>query len=163
VHLGIFASDLPGLAPVNHLQRRRPDRIELVLPSLVDASAAPPGHHTVELMQLLEPASARGWFEQPELTDPLAQRRSAGYAARKAAFAEALIDAAARLIPDSARAHRLAQRGQPGELQALRLERASARCTAAATRTMGRWRGAARCPAWCWPAPPRTGPASRRW
>lgn len=51
-------------------------------------------------MQLLDPASARGWFEQPELTDPLAQRRSAAYAARKAAFAEPLIDAAARLIPD---------------------------------------------------------------
>ena len=98
VHLGIFGP-LPGLAPVNHLQLAG-RTIELVLPSLVDASAAPPGHHTVELMQLLEPAEARGWFEQPELTNPQAQRRSAGYAARKAAFAEAMIDAAVRLIPD---------------------------------------------------------------
>jgi all-trans-retinol 13,14-reductase len=98
VHLGIFGP-LPGLAPVNHLQLAG-RTIELVLPSMVDASAAPPGHHTVELMQLLEPAEARGWFEQPELTNPQAQRRSAGYAARKAAFAEAMIDAAVRLIPD---------------------------------------------------------------
>jgi len=74
--------------------------IELVLPSLVDPSAAPRGHHTVELMQLLDPAQARDWFEQPELTNPQAQRRSAAYAARKAGFAEPLIDAAARLIPD---------------------------------------------------------------
>jgi phytoene dehydrogenase-like protein len=98
VHLGI-RGDLQGLASVNHLHVEG-HRIEMVLPSLVDPSAAPPGHHTVELMQLLDPASARGWFEQPELTDPLAQRRSAAYAARKAAFAEPLIDAAARLIPD---------------------------------------------------------------
>jgi len=98
VHLGI-RGDLQGLAPVNHLHAEG-RRIEMVLPSLVDPSAAPPGHHTVELMQLLDPALARGWFEQPELTDPLAQRRSAAYAARKAAFAEPMIDAAARLIPD---------------------------------------------------------------
>jgi phytoene dehydrogenase-like protein len=97
VHLGIFGA-LPGLAPVNHLQLDG-RTIELVLPSLVDPSTAPPGHHTVELMQLLDPAEARGWFERPELTNPQAQRRSAAYAARKAAFAEAMIDAAARLIP----------------------------------------------------------------
>jgi all-trans-retinol 13,14-reductase len=98
VHLGI-RGPLPGLAPVNHLHVDG-RTVELVLPSLVDPSAAPPGHHTVELMQLLDPAQAQGWFEQPELTNPLAQRRSAAYAARKAAFAEPMIDAAARLIPD---------------------------------------------------------------
>lgn len=98
VHLGI-RGDLQGLAPVNHLHVEG-RTLEVVLPSLVDPSAAPPGHHTVELMQLLDPAPARDWFEQPELTNPQAQRRSAAYAARKAAFAEPLIDAAARLIPD---------------------------------------------------------------
>ena len=98
VHLGI-RGDLHGLAPVNHLHAED-RRLEVVLPSVVDPTAAPPGHHTVELMQLLDPALARDWFEQPELTNPLAQRRSAAYAARKAAFAEPLIDAAARLIPD---------------------------------------------------------------
>lgn len=98
VHLGI-RGDLHGRVPVNHLHAEG-RRIEVVLPSVVDPSAAPPGHHTVELMQLLDPALARDWFEQPELTNPLAQRRSAAYAARKAAFAEPLIDAAARLIPD---------------------------------------------------------------
>lgn len=98
VHLGI-RGPLPSLAPVNHLHVDGRS-IELVLPSLVDPSAAPPGHHTVELMQLLDPDQARGWFEQPELTNPQAQRRSAAYAARKTAFAEPMIDAAARLIPD---------------------------------------------------------------
>jgi phytoene dehydrogenase-like protein len=71
-----------------------------VLPSLVDPSAAPAGYHTVELMQLLDPGQALEWFEQPDLTNPLAQRHSAAYIARKAAFAEPMIDAAARLIPD---------------------------------------------------------------
>jgi len=98
VHLGI-CGELPGLAPVNHLHVEG-RTIELVLPSLVDASAAPPGHHTVELMQLLDPAQARDWFEQPDLTNPQAQRRSAAYASRKLAFAEPMIDAATRLIPD---------------------------------------------------------------
>jgi len=98
VHLGI-RGDLQGLAPVNHLHVEG-RTLEIVLPSLVDPSAAPPGHHTVELMQLLDPASASGWFEQPELTNPLAQRGSAAYAARKATMAEPMIDAAARLIPD---------------------------------------------------------------
>jgi len=98
VHLGI-RGPLAGLAPVNHLHVDG-RTIELVLPSLVDPSAAPPGHHTVELMQLLDPAQAQGWFEQPDLTNPQAQRRSAAYATRKAAFAEPMIDAAARLIPD---------------------------------------------------------------
>jgi len=98
VHLGI-RGDLQGLAPVNHLHLDG-RMLEIVLPSLVDPSAAPPGHHTVELMQLLDPASASGWFEQPELTNPLAQRGSAAYAARKAVMAEPMIDAAARLIPD---------------------------------------------------------------
>jgi phytoene dehydrogenase-like protein len=51
-------------------------------------------------MRLLDPAEARGWFEQPDLTNPLAQRHSAAYAARKASHAEAMIDAALRLIPD---------------------------------------------------------------
>jgi phytoene dehydrogenase-like protein len=54
----------------------------------------------VELMQLLDPTQARDWFEQPESTNPLAQRRSPAYGARKAAFAEPMIDAATRLIPD---------------------------------------------------------------
>lgn len=98
VHLGI-RGDLKGLAPVNHLHVEG-RMLELVLPSLVDPSAAPPGHHTVELMQLLDPASASDWFEQPELTNPLAQRGSAAYAARKAALAEPMIDAASRLIPN---------------------------------------------------------------
>ncbi|MBL8328693.1 MAG: NAD(P)/FAD-dependent oxidoreductase [Rubrivivax sp.] len=97
VHLGI-RGELGDLAPVNHLHVDG-RKIELVLPSLVDPTAAPPGHHTVELMQLLDPELARDWFEQPELTNPLAQRRSAVYAARKAAFAEPMIDAAQRLIP----------------------------------------------------------------
>jgi phytoene dehydrogenase-like protein len=98
VHLGI-RGDLQGLAPVNHLHLEG-RMLEIVLPSVVDPSAAPAGHHTVELMQLVDPASAAGWFEQPELTNPVAQRGSAAYAARKSAFAEPMIDAAARLIPD---------------------------------------------------------------
>lgn len=97
VHLGI-RGELQGLAAVNHVQLEG-HMLEIVLPSLVDPSAAPPGHHTVELMQLIEPVTASSWFEQPELTNPLAQRNSAAYAARKTAMAEPMIDAATRLIP----------------------------------------------------------------
>ncbi len=98
VHLAIRGK-LEGLAPVNHMTIDG-QMLEVVLPSLVDPSAAPAGYHTVELMRLLDPELALEWFERPEPTNPVAQRHSPAYRARKAAFAEPMIDGAARLIPD---------------------------------------------------------------
>jgi phytoene dehydrogenase-like protein len=73
--------------------------LEIVLPSNVDASAAPPGYFTVELMRLAPPEDMAGWFDDASAFDPVTQRQSAGYQTRKALAADQMIDAAEALIP----------------------------------------------------------------
>lgn len=72
----------------------------MVLPSVVDASAAPPGYFTVELMRLVRPDEMASWFDEASAFDPVTQRQSAAYQRRKACVADQLIDAAETLIPD---------------------------------------------------------------
>lgn len=99
VHLGV-RGDPPALPPVVHLHDAgRGGALEIVLPSTVDASAAPPGYFTVELMRLVRPDEMAGWFDDASAFDPVTQRQSAAYAARKASVADQLIDAAETLIP----------------------------------------------------------------
>lgn len=98
VHLGV-RGEPPALPPVVHLHGPS-GALELVLPASVDSTAAPPGHFTIELMQLVPPAEAAEWFADPSATDPVAQRESATYQARKAAKADMMIAAAEALIPD---------------------------------------------------------------
>lgn len=98
VHLGV-RGDPPALPPVVHLEAGD-QTLEIVFPSRVDPDAAPAGYHTIEIMALVPPGEAEGWFEQPELTDPVAQRGSDRYLARKARRGDAMIDALARLVPD---------------------------------------------------------------
>lgn len=99
VHLGV-RGDPPALPSVVHLHDAgRGGALEIVLPSNVDASAAPPGYFTVELMRLVPPDEMAGWFDDASAFDPVTQRQSAAYQARKAAVADQLIDAAESLIP----------------------------------------------------------------
>jgi phytoene dehydrogenase-like protein len=99
VHLGV-RGDPPALPPVVHLHDAgRGGALEIVLPSTVDASAAPPGYFTVELMRLVRPDEMAGWFDDASAFDPANQRRSAAYQARKASVADQLIDAAETIIP----------------------------------------------------------------
>jgi phytoene dehydrogenase-like protein len=99
VHLGV-SGDPPALPPIVHLHdASRGGALEIVLPSTVDASAAPPGYFTVELMRLVPPDEMAGWFDDARAFDPVHQRGSAGYQARKALTADQLIDAAETLIP----------------------------------------------------------------
>jgi phytoene dehydrogenase-like protein len=100
VHLGV-RGEPPRLPPVVHLHAGGlGPALEIVLPSLVDAAAAPPGTFTVELMQLVPPEELAGWFDDASAVDPVTQRGSAAYRARKSALADRLIDAAGALIPD---------------------------------------------------------------
>jgi all-trans-retinol 13,14-reductase len=99
VHLGV-RGDPPNFPPVLHVHDADRGRaVEIVLPSLVDGTAAPPGYFTVELMQLVPPQEMTGWFDDARAFDPVTQRHSAAYQARKAAAADRLIDAAETLIP----------------------------------------------------------------
>jgi phytoene dehydrogenase-like protein len=99
VHLGV-RGDLPLLPSIVHLHdAARGGALEIVLPSSVDPSAAPPGYFTVELMRLVEPEDMAGWFDDATAFDPVIQRESAAYQTRKAQVADQLIDAAQTLIP----------------------------------------------------------------
>jgi phytoene dehydrogenase-like protein len=99
VHMGVRGAP-PKLPPVVHLQAAgHRHALEIVLPSLVDAAAAPPGYFTVELMQLVPPEEMAAWFDEAAAFDPVAQRGAAAYQARKSALANRLIDAAESLIP----------------------------------------------------------------
>jgi phytoene dehydrogenase-like protein len=97
VHLGV-RGDPPELPPVMHVDAGGIE-MEMVLPSRVDPGAAPPGFHTVELMQVVPPDEAAGWFDDPERFDPVGQRGSPAYLERKARTADAMIAVAGTLIP----------------------------------------------------------------
>jgi all-trans-retinol 13,14-reductase len=100
VNLGLRGRlDLP---PIVHVSGPE-GGVGLVIPSVVDATAAPAGYSTVEIMALLGNGQARSWF--PETADAAsndldAWRRSADYEARKRAAGDALIARAQRVIPD---------------------------------------------------------------
>jgi phytoene dehydrogenase-like protein len=51
-------------------------------------------------MRLVRPDEMAGWFDDESAFDPVTQRQSAAYQARKASVADQLIDAAETLIPD---------------------------------------------------------------
>jgi all-trans-retinol 13,14-reductase len=97
VHLGV-QGPLPDLPPVIHLAADDLE-MEVVLPGVVDATSAPAGFHTVELMRVVPPDEAAGWFDEPDLTDPVEQRRSPAYQDRKARMADAMIAQAETLMP----------------------------------------------------------------
>lgn len=89
VHLGVEGTT-PSLPPIVHLHRNGEHGLEMVLPSVVDPSAAPEGCYTVELMRLVRPEDAAGWFDGV---------RGDAYLRRKADAADRMIDAAESLIP----------------------------------------------------------------
>ena len=96
VHLGLDI--LPDLRPCQHVHGDLP--IGMFIPSAVDPTAAPAGYAAVELIALVPTAEAASWFPPEPSLDWKAWRRTPDYLARKAAFAERMIDAAATVIPD---------------------------------------------------------------
>ena len=78
----------PPIAPVTVYRREDGTGLGLALPSRVDPSLAPPGHHVLTLMKSIPHADARSW-----------NRTDRGYKERKAAFADDLIRQAEILLP----------------------------------------------------------------
>lgn len=102
VNLGLVG--LLDLPPIIHVADRD-GHASLVLPSVVDPSCAPPGHSTVEILELIDHEEARNWFPTgssvADRDDAFADyRRSAHYLDRKRALGDRLIDRASRAIPD---------------------------------------------------------------
>ncbi len=98
VHLALDI--VPQMPPMVHVE----GKVGIVMPSLIDPSAAPAGYATMELLTLLPHAEAAAWFPPEDAHGSVEEwkqhRRSAHYEARKAALADRLIDAAATVIPD---------------------------------------------------------------
>lgn len=67
--------------------------VYVAVPSLVDPSLAPPGHHVVTLITLVPSSRARHLFERP------GYRKTPEYKAWKAAMAETLVRQAGRILP----------------------------------------------------------------
>lgn len=68
----------------------------IVIPTLADPTAAPPGYSTVEILRLLRHDEARGWFGD---TDTNALRKAPDYLARKKSAGDDLIRAAEQALP----------------------------------------------------------------
>lgn len=101
VHLGLRGGlDMP---PVVHA-RTRLGAVHMVAPSVVDPTAAPPGHATLELLALLPRDEAAAWLPAEPGYPPALEswRRGAAYWDRKAALGDALVARAAEVIPDLA-------------------------------------------------------------
>jgi all-trans-retinol 13,14-reductase len=100
VNLGLRGHlDLPPIVHVGGPE----GGVGLVIPSVVDATAAPEGYSTVEIMALLGNEQAKSWFPKTAgaaNNDLGTWRHSAEYEARKRAAGDTLIARARRVIPD---------------------------------------------------------------
>lgn len=96
VHLAV--DFVPQGNPVMHAVRGD-DAIAMVLPSVIDPSAAPPGYGTVELLRLLPPDEAEAWFDQDDVASRERQRRGDAYRTRKQMACDSLVEAACDVLP----------------------------------------------------------------
>lgn len=97
VHLGV-RGDFPGARPVMHLESPR-GGIGIVIPSIVDPSAAPAGYSCVELLRLVSDEEAAKWFADSRLEDDKDLRQSDAYMQRKAALGDELVALAEQVLP----------------------------------------------------------------
>ena len=98
VHLAV--DFVPDIKPAHIIKSDKDWGVEVVLPSLIDPSAAPVGYSTVEMTTLIPQAEARSWFPVAPGGDLDAWERSDAYRARRAALGDRLIDLAETAIPD---------------------------------------------------------------
>jgi phytoene dehydrogenase-like protein len=99
VHLGV--DFVPDIKPALHVSGNPGIGIEVM--SLVDPTAAPPGHATIGIIAILPHAEAVRWFPAQGDGDWTAWRRSAEYETRKTAFGDRLIAAAEKVLPNLSR------------------------------------------------------------
>lgn len=97
VHLGV-RGDMTGAKPVVHVASPG-GGVGIVIPSLVDPSAAPPGYSCVELLRLVSDAQATQWFADARLSDDKALRHSTAYIERKTAVGDEMVALAQQALP----------------------------------------------------------------
>ncbi|HXE49135.1 MAG TPA: NAD(P)/FAD-dependent oxidoreductase [Ramlibacter sp.] len=97
VHLGV-RGDFEGAKPIIHVASPR-GGVGVVIPSLVDPSAAPAGYSCVELLRLVSHGEAAQWFADSAREDDKALRHSSPYLERKTALGDELIALAETVLP----------------------------------------------------------------
>jgi all-trans-retinol 13,14-reductase len=97
VNLGVRGS-LADARPIIHVSGAQ-GAAGIVIPSLVDPSASPPGYSTVEIMRLVRHDEARDWCGEGAGPVDRAVRKTPQYAARKQAAGDALVRAAEQALP----------------------------------------------------------------
>ena len=98
VHLAI--DFVPDITPAQIIEPVDGMGAELVLPSLIDPTAAPAGYSTVEMTTLVPHAQARSWFPTAVGEDMNSWEASAAYRARRTALGDRLIALAEAAIPE---------------------------------------------------------------
>lgn len=98
VHLAI--DFVPDVRPAHIIRPEHGMGMEVVLPSLVDPSAAPAGYATVEMTALIPQPQARSWFPTVVGKDLGDWERSGAYKARRAALGDQFVALAETVIPD---------------------------------------------------------------
>jgi phytoene dehydrogenase-like protein len=101
VHLGVRGG-FDDARPIIHVTGDQ-GSAGIVIPTLVDSTAAPPGYSTVEILRLLRHEEALAWTGGTDPSGAEALRRSPGYLARKKAAGDALIRAAEQALPGLSR------------------------------------------------------------
>ena len=96
-HLGVRGG-FEDARPIIHVQGEH-GSAGIVIPSLADASAAPAGYSTVEIMRLVGHDEARRWTGDIAASAADALRESPAYRERKKAAGDALIRAAEQALP----------------------------------------------------------------
>lgn len=91
---------VPAIKPATHLDES--EGLGIATMSLVDPSAAPPGHSIMNLIRLVPHGEAAAWFppEHEGADGWKAWRRSADYEARKKALGDEMIAAAESILPE---------------------------------------------------------------
>ena len=101
VHLGVRGS-FDATPPVIHIGGSR-GYAGIVLPSLVDPTAAPRDYSTVEILRLARHDVASQWCGEGSATDDRTRRRTDAYRARKGAIGDELIALAETALPGLSR------------------------------------------------------------
>jgi phytoene dehydrogenase-like protein len=97
VHLGV-RGDFNDARPIIHVSGEH-GSAGIVIPTLVDPSAAPVGYSTVEILRLLGHDEARTWLGDVDSQGAEALRKSPSYLARKKDAGDALLRAAEHALP----------------------------------------------------------------
>ena len=98
VHLAI--DFVPTTNPILDVQPSTGPAAQIVIPSLVDPSAAPPGFATIEITTLVPHAEARLWFRETPANSHGAEKQAVAYRVRKSDLGDKFVAVAETVIPD---------------------------------------------------------------